>query len=245
MATGSNYFRKDSHNIYLTASYCEFYIPMYYFKSSTYAAEVGDHIETLGIFDVAIFENGKVIDRKLMNIPSWVDVYISEVETRKVVLPHDDEPQQCKVLKYNKGAKVMSSTFVKDASNAVSYMDIITKGKMPKSVPYDYLLGMWWKNQNVNNVNLRVPSTILEMILSVSCRDKNNPNIKFAKTIGNDPKVSQFDYRMASIRQICQLASTFSAVTFEDIDSMITSSLNRTRDKKEEAFTPIENIIKY
>ena len=49
---------------------------------------------------------------------------------------------------------------------------------------------------------------------------------------------------MASIRSVCQYASTFSAITFEDMDSMITASVNRLRDKKEESESPVENLFK-
>ena len=49
---------------------------------------------------------------------------------------------------------------------------------------------------------------------------------------------------MASIRKICQYASTFSSITFEDIDSMITTSVNRAREKKPEADTPVEMLFK-
>jgi hypothetical protein len=49
---------------------------------------------------------------------------------------------------------------------------------------------------------------------------------------------------MASIRQICQYASTFTALWFEDFDAMVTTSLNRTRENKPEANSPLEKIIK-
>ena len=49
---------------------------------------------------------------------------------------------------------------------------------------------------------------------------------------------------MASIRQICQYTSTFTAVTFEDLDSMVTTSLNRERENIPETESPIEKIIK-
>ena len=48
----------------------------------------------------------------------------------------------------------------------------------------------------------------------------------------------------ASIRQICQYNSTFTGIIYEDIDSMITSAINRNRNGKEEGDTPMEKIIK-
>ena len=61
---------------------------------------------------------------------------------------------------------------------------------------------------------------------------------------GKDDNVSDYDYKMASIRQICQYSSTFTALTFEDFDSMVTTSLNRTAEHKSEQESPLEKIIK-
>ena len=97
----------------------------------------------------------------------------------------------------------------------------------------------------MNDVNFGVPSLILEIILGVSYRSKDNTALKFAKIIGSPSyKGSEYDYKMASIREICQYASTFSAITFEDMDSMICASINRERDKKEESYSPVEKLFK-
>lgn len=245
MSDGNTYFKKEKGSIYLTAQYCEFYIPMEFFSKSKFAQETGFTIHTIGIFDVAFFENGSVIDRKVMKIPTWVNIYVQEAEERKVVLPHSDEPVACKVLKYNKGAKVMDANYIKNSDNALTYLDFVTKGKLPKSIPYNALLSLWWKNQIMNDVNLGVPSVILEMILAVSYRDMTNPTLKFATVIGKNPSVSQFAYKTANIREVSMYASTFTALTFEDFDAMVTASLNRSREKKHEAESPVEALIKY
>lgn len=245
MSDGNTYFKREKGSLYLTAPYCEFYIPMYYFDNTKFATETGFTITTIGIFDVAFFENGKIIDQKVMKIPTWINIDVQDSEVRKVTLPHSDEPITCKVLKYNKGAKVMSADYIKNSDNALTYLDFVTKGKLPKSIPYDALLSLWWKNQEMNDVNLGVPSVILEMILAVSYRVQNNPNLKFATAIGRDPNISQFSYKTANIREISMYASTFTALTFEDFDTMVTASLNRSREKKYEAESPVEAIIKY
>ena len=67
---------------------------------------------------------------------------------------------------------------------------------------------------------------------------------KFAAVAGKE-NVSDYGYATASIRQICQYNSTFTALTYEDMDSMITSSLNRSRENKKETVSPVEQIIKF
>lgn len=240
------YFRSDQKFIYLEQPYCEFYIPMSYFDGMAgFAEDMGTQIKVLGVFDVGFFEGDKLKEIRVMNLPSWITVYVYDFEIRSVKLPGEEHPVQCKILKFYKGNKVMSSTIIEDSENAELYLKFVISGKIPSSVPYDTSLILWRKNQQINGVHLGVPSVIEELILSAVYRDKNNIGEKFSRVIGKDPKnVSQFDYKMVNVRQVCQFTSTFTAVTFEDIDSMITTSLNRTRNKEEEKPSPIEKVIK-
>lgn len=240
-----NFFRSDNKYIYLNSPYCEFYIPMYYFDGiGGFAEDLGQHIRTLGVFDVGFFENGKLKEMHVMNVPTWIDVVVYDSEIRDIRLPGDTSTTQCKVLKFFKDQVVMNSTIIEDSSNAEAYLNFVTKGKIPPIVPYEESIQIWRKNQELNSANLGVPSVILELILSVSYRDKKNPGNKFAHVIGSNLDVSQYDYVMNNIRQICQYTSTFTALTFEDVDAMVTTSLNRTRKHKPEAVSPLEDLIK-
>lgn len=239
------YFKSDGKFIYLEADSCEFYIPKYYFDvSGRFAEDLGDIIKVLGVFDVGIFENGKLKEMKVLNLPTWIDLFVVDSDDRDVSLPGNEGLTPCKVLAYQKGHKIMNSGVVEDSSNVESYLNFVLKGKVPSIVPYEKSLQIWQKNQELNSANLGVPSVIEELILSVMYRDKNDPGTKFSHVIGKDVNVSQYDYVMNNIRQICQYTSTFTALTFEDIDSMITTSLNRTRTNGHEAYSPIESLIK-
>ena len=239
------YFRSDGNFIYLEAEYAEFYIPKYYFdETGKFAQEHGEIIHSIGLFDVGFFKGGKLEEMKVFNLPTWVDFFVNDVEDKNISLPNDPESSTpCKVLKYQKGHKILSSTVIEDSDNCAAYLNFILQGHVPSIVPYEKSLQIWRKNQDLNSVNLGVPSVILELLLSVSYRDKTNPGTKFAHVIGKDPNTSQYDYVMNNIRQICQYTSTFTGITFEDIDSMITTSLNRTKNKGEESFSPIEQLI--
>lgn len=236
-------FRTDDRYIYLNIPYCEFYIPLDYFDSK-WATKLSDTIRTLGLFNVGIFEKGELKDIKLLNLPTMIELFTYETENRSITFKNS-ENVNCMVLKYFKDQKIMESSTIEDSQNAEKYLDIIIKGKVPSTIPYSKSLPIWMKNQRLNNVNFGVPSAVLEMILAVCYRDKNHMEKKFSTVIGKDPNVSEYDYKMAKIREICQYASTFSAMTFEDINSMITTSVNRTRENKEEMVSPVEKIIKY
>lgn len=238
-----NIFRSDDRYIYLNAQYCEFYVPMSYFDSK-WMVQLSDTIKGLGLFNIGIFENGELKDIRLLNLPTSVEFFVYDTERRTMNFK-GEENVQCLVLKYIKDQKIMESSTIEDSSSSEMYLDIILKGKVPQSIPYTKVLNVWIKNQTLNKVSFGVPSAVLEMILAVCYRDKNNMEQKFSTVIGKDLNVSEWDYKMAKIREICQYASTFSAMTFEDINAMITTSVNRTREKRYEMESPVEKIIKY
>lgn len=243
-----NIFTSDDSSIYLNIPYCEFYIPMFYFDGTTkkFADDEGSIINVLGIFSVGIFKNGagsKMTELRTMNLPTQITINVYDSEVREVEL-ENGQLTQCKVIKYLKGSKVMPSFIIKDDAYAKKFLQYLTKGDLPKTLPYSKLLSIWIKNQQLTSVNYGVGSYMLELVLAAMYRNPNKLSEKFAKIASNEG-VSDYDYATASIRQICQYNSTFSALTFEDMDSMITSSLNRSREKVKEGISPVEQIIKF
>lgn len=240
------YFKSDGKFIYLDAPYAEFYIPDYYFKNNAFAEDYGSKIRGIGVFDVGFFDNDqKLTEMRVLNLPTWIDLYVTESETRNVALPNDEEnTEKCKVIKYIKGEKITNASLVQDSAYAERFANFVLQGKIPAIVPYEESIQLWINNQELNNVNLGVPAVIEELILSSAYRYKENPSLKFAHVYGKDKNIDSFDYVMKRVREVCQYTSTFTGLTFEDMNSMITTSLNRTRSKETEAYSPLEDIIK-
>ena len=243
----SSYVRKDGDYIRLVKQYAEIYIPMDFFSlDEGFAQDYGRKVKAMGLLNMGFFENGKFVEFKTINLPTWIELESGIYDERSVQLPGDDFKTMCKVLKYSEGDKIMPSSVEEDSSNAELFLKFITQGKLPQTIPYEKAISVWLKNQKMNSVHLGVPSVILELILSAAYRDRHNLTNKFAWVYAKDPKkVSQFDYKMASIREICRYTSTFTALTFEDIDSMVTSSVNRTRQNIPEPVSPVETTIKF
>lgn len=237
-------FKDENEYLYLDIPYCEFYIPLYYFDTTRkFAEEFGDYIHVLGLFNVGIFENNKLKEMKTLNIPTMINVYQYDTEVREVQLLNG-EMVQCKVLKFLKGAKIMPSILFENDDISKKYLQYIISGNVPSIVPYSKALQVWRKNLEINGVHFGVSSCYLELVLAGMSRNPNNLSQKFSKIAG-DEGVTDYDYFPASIRQVCQYNSTFTAITFEDIDSMITSSLNKARDKTPENISPVEQVIKF
>lgn len=237
-------FKLEKDNIVLDADYCEFYIPQSFFDSTKgFAEDFTEYVNVLGVFRVGIFEKGKLVQIKTMNNPNIMKVYEYETEWRTMNITGNKE-EKCKVLKYVKGQVLFSANAVQNVANIEMFLGALLSGSLPNSVPYPKLLELWRTNLRLNGYKLHVSSTVLEMILAVCFRSKQHKEHKFARSYGKSLDVGDCDYATASIREICQYASTFTSIIFEDIDSMITSSINRQREGKEETESPLERIIK-
>lgn len=245
MVNKKDIFKSEKNDIILNDKYCEFYIPKFYFDDAyRFSEDYGNSIHTIGTFNIGIFNEGKLSYIDTLKIPCWIDIYKHEVEERVVNIP-GAPGTPCYVYKYFQNNLLFPNSLIIDSLNAEIFLRLVTKGKVPTSIPYCKSIEMWLKNMELSNVNFGVPSVVLEMILGISYRDKNDVTRKFAKVIGQpNSKASEYDYVMASIRQICQFTSTFTAITFEDIDTMITASINRGRDNKNEAQSPVEELFK-
>ena len=103
-----DYFRSDGQFIYLNKPYAEFYIPQSYFESK-FAEDQGTSIKVMGIFNVGFFENDKLAAIKVINLPTWIHIFLYDYDNRKVELPGESEPVPCRVIKYFKDNKIMNS----------------------------------------------------------------------------------------------------------------------------------------
>ena len=219
----------------------EIYIPMDFFTAKL-IEDMGDCYNLFGLVPVGIFEGDKLKEMTTLNVPSWNKYNIYETRYDSVDLP-GVEATKCLVLRYLPGHEICRKAIIEDAVNAQMFLRQVTYGKVPTTVPYDAALNIWRKNQKLNNVNFGVPSVILEAVLAASYRYRKDPTKKFALIYGSAPGVDPYGYEMASIRRICQLNSTFTGITFEDFDSMVSTACNRSRTGEKEPSSPLEALF--
>lgn len=230
-------------DIIFDGHYLECYIPEY-FMDGSFAEQIGNTLKVFGLFSIRTFD-GKGNPGKLETfaLPLFISLFAVDIEKRQVALLPDREPETYYVAKFFRGNKLMSKYVMPDSTNVEIFLNMMLRGKVPNTIPYDKIIEIWHNNLKLNNVHIGTTSCILEIIVSEIYRDRKNPDKKFAEVIGKDPKTSVYAYKTANIREICARKSTFTAISFEDMDSMITTSLNMG-DGKEQTTSPIEKIIK-
>ena len=234
---------KDGYIIF-TGTMIEMYIPESY-KESNLMEEMGDRTKVFGLFNCRMFDkNDKGGKIETFNIPSMISLEAPVSEKKSLSLAKGSEEESYNIIRFYNGDPITRAEFQQDSSNVELFIKILTGGKIPKTIPYNQIIQIWQENLRMNHVHLNVASIILELIIAEVYRDKSNPQNKFAKKIGKVTDGDEYDYKTANIREITSLNSVFAALTFEDMDQMITSSLNMTKYNKKQTTSPVEKIIK-
>ena len=243
------YFKEENETVYFTGVYMELYIPRYYFDDKV-ALRIGAEIETLGIFNFRIFDNieGKgSVPLHVYNFPSMMMTKPTDSFNAKKpdLFPISGEEEYV-VLRYYKGDQfIVSTNMIQKSDYTVNFINLMNKGKLPKIIPYDKILETEIANLDFNGVNLAVPGTAMELIISEINRDGKDLTKPFRYRAGAQGRVNMYEYKPINIKAIANQSSTFTGVTFEDIDYSILSSVNKFRSGVKEAESPIEKTIKY
>jgi len=223
----------------LAKQYLEILIPMIYFEDG-FALNKGIAVEAFGI---AFIRSNKDSDIHLLNVPTVIEFKLYDYEFDSVRI--HGVSMQCMIMKYMKDAYVFHQTIPKEGTTAGAFLNYVLSGKLPKSINYNKLIDIWWKNLEISGFNYRVPSKILEMILANMYRDKSNFKRRYGQYYGKQSHPTGFDYDTGNVRDIVEGLSTFSGIVYEDINRMITSGLNNTLEGVEEQISPLEKIIHY
>lgn len=235
---------KDGY-IVLNCPYAEFYVPKYFLQDGL-AEDAGEYFKSFGLFYIRAFSSlDKPDEFEILNLPSTINFFPTDKENRKMTIEgHEDD---FIVLKFFKGDNITQSAITCSNGAPEDFLNTILRGRIPKNVPYKYVLEAFIKVFDMNKVSIPVPIFTLEMLISEVYRYKNNPSLKYGQVLSKEfnPKDKQISYRTANIRDICKANSSFAGISFENIDEMITSAINNNREKRIETKTPFEDVIKY
>lgn len=241
------YFTEKDEKIYFTGVYMEAYIPDELFNKDISMYD-GDIIETIGLFNYRVFNNidedRNKIPLKTLKVPTVVKTKPNSVSMTTLELIPGSGEKKYHVLKYFTDDILLTQSYTNAlVDNVEKYIKLLNEGKIPNTIPYDEILDLTLKNLELNKINLNVSATLLSTVISEIYRYKKDMALPFRKIIGKDVSESQFNYVNTNARTICSFNSTTSALTFEDIDSMITTSINKKRYNRKENYTPIEKLL--
>lgn len=240
----SNFLRYDKDDIIYTGEKLEILIPTDWIDNGL-ATIIGNSIKVLGLLNCRGYDSkDKVLFNEMINLPSTIVIYPDNMEERTEDIGNDQGPTKYNICTFYKNSKVMSKFITQDSDNVQSFLDMMMRAKIV-GVPYNTLLDIWLKNLEINKVNLGVPNAILELIISEIYRDADDLSHNYAYAKNKNPKIRETYYIPANERQLCAKNSTFAALSFEDVDSMITYSLNMNTQQKKQKISPIEKVIKY
>ena len=237
-------FREENNKVYFTGKYMKVYIPSYYFDSKM-ASIIEDRIDTLGIFLFRIYntENGSdKAENHIYQIPSIISTKPSNYYKEKLNI--NKEVGEYLVCEYYSNDVFLDSTIiVQSTAFANQYITFYHNGKIPNFVSYDDSMLLELEATFIHGMKFPVSGVNLEAVNSEINRDINDISrpFRFAATEG----AGERSYQPISIKDIPTYNSTFTSMTFEDINYQMVTSVNKTRYNKEEKISPIEETIKY
>ena len=217
----------------------ECFIPNYFFKNK-YAEEIGTSYYIFGSFETFHYgnENDPRSKAKRASFQYPLKFYTNpdEVSEEKIDIGHGE--QKYIILTYYKNAVLFeSSDIIQDSTNVETFMTLLMNGKLD-IMEYSQINEMLQLCKYYNNADLDVPGMYEEVLISEFYRNPKNPSepARFTAT-------SQ-GYRARGLneREKVSVTSTFSALTFEDKKTMMTSAINNKIEGKEEVISDTEKI---
>jgi hypothetical protein len=227
-----------------TGSKMEIYLPSYFLDSeSKMAAIIGRRVETIGLFWFSVA--GKFYE---MQIPVKVSFEFSDREKKSMRLQNGMPIIGYDIFMLENGDAFIYDVMYKQSIDDIGFFlsKMIEGGKMPPTISYEEILGIFLKALEVTKINEKfgVGSVTLEFILSELYRDKKNNSDPF-RLAYDGKRVSPYDYKMVRIVKVPEMNSTFTGLTGEDINQQLIAAILRNREGREERLSPIEKIIKY
>ena len=128
---------------------------------------------------------------------------------------------------------------------AEAFLESILSGKLPKTLNYEKIIDMWWRNLEISGVSFKVPSKIFEMIIATIYRSPNDPKKRYGQYYGKQVHPDGYDYKTGNVRNVVKDLSTFSGMVFEDMGTMISNGINNSIENIDEPISPLEKIIHY
>lgn len=226
----------------------EIYIPNIYFELET-AIENGEEIATLGIFEFRYFPDREKdkYEKFELTLPQEISFSFSEQYEISVDSEDDDgvkEKYRVFVL-YDNDKFCINYRVPSSHVNVSNLIDIWFSAKIPKMIKYSSILDELLLAAEINKFNYGITACILESMVGELARDPKNINIPFRKTAGKNLNIDEYNFKQVSIKDLALVTSTFSSFCGENVNKILASSIERTRNNRPQGQSAIEKIAKF
>jgi hypothetical protein len=242
MADGlPNFIREEKLKLIFDAPGKEMvaYIPEKFFDRKI-AEVVGEYVELIGLFNYTVqdLKTGKNIGLKDFRYPTLITTKPGKIEKKKgIQLTKDSDPGDYRILRYQDGDEVVTSTdvveFIGNVEKLINLFYIL--GYIPNTIPYDKIHEYIIDNAALNGFSYELNNQIFGFTISELRRDKNDETKPFRLAKTNNMHA----YKSMSVKNISKMVSPYTAIISEDFDESLLYAMMNDTPKD----TPLEKIL--
>lgn len=233
-------FIKVKGNSYVFANdgWFKFYVPERYFGNKL-AEFIGETISLFGIIPYALFDKNDKPIGKLRNFKFPISFLTKpdEIEIAKdLKLTKNNKPEDYRILKYKRdGVIVVNYNISEDADNMQKWYSALGNAALPVNLNYNELQNYFCRNCQLTGNKYSISLQIIGVVISELCRSKKDIDKPFRLEDNSD----QNAYQWIAIKDIPRSVSPFTAITGEEWDKAVISSVISTSAKD----SPLEKIM--
>lgn len=203
----------------------KFFIPEKYFESK-YAVQTGSHFDIIGIFLYNVYKDDKpeFKEHKLFYYPTIFTSKPTDInKVNKNDIYHDDTYRE---LIFDENSEVISSIYcIQYATTAEAVLKMLIRGRIPKIIPYEKLHNVINDSAKLNGISFSNIAGIEGVIISESCRSRNDITKPFIIEYTENKSVKNTDYTILNIDMIPKFVSPYSAMLSYDKTIAIASAM--------------------
>lgn len=243
-------FRTADGKKYVNIYAIELYLPSDYtekaYRGYEYYSVAGTKVRYYGLGNMRLYENQKQMESPMtvpvhtLGVPMILTAEPSEIDVREVQFTKGGPIRRCIVLTFYKDDIFLDSLeSIKTNNNVMIYLTRLQGGKLDHVSPQE-AVSILQDVQRMNGVKLRIPSEEEEIFIAERYRSDRHPSMKARLDDDANPdKLISYNMREEAMK-----VSTYQAVTHEDINTSLISSINRTKDGKEDEAGAMERIVR-
>lgn len=230
-------FRQEKEKILVDTYAVDVFVPAEYvgseYRGTSYYSIIGNQVRYFAIANFRVYATEKQFKDPLsvptypLGIPMTILCKPTEIDTRDVQFTKTGPIRRCVVLTFYKNDEFVSNTAAISTSNHVMMlMGRVSGGKLTY-IPPVVVAQLFPDAEKMNGVNLRISPEELEMYISERYRNPNNTSqkLRFSDTVKDDSDRA-VSYRM---REESMQSTTYQALTHEDPNNSLITSINRKR----------------